>query len=198
MRLHETKGKARAPPGQTIEFVRSRTQPAKAAVLRAFAELVGTEQYDEIAVGEITRRAGVSRSTFYEHFSGKSDLLTRSIAGPFKILADGVLSATHSNLVSLLEHFWSNRAFARGILLGSVRPRVATVLVLEIENRLKRHGIGASAMYRLPRRLIACQLADTMLGLITAWLAGEARCSPSELADGLSRSTHAVLAAMQN
>jgi AcrR family transcriptional regulator len=196
-RSGETKRKSRAPPGQTIEFVRSRAQPAKAAVLRAFAELVGTKQYDEIAVGEIIERAGVSRSTFYEHFSGKSDLLTRSIVGPFKILADGVLSVAQSKLEPLLEHFWSNRAFARGVLLGSVRQRVTTVLVLEIENRLKRHAIGSSSTYRLPRRLIAWQLAETMLGLITAWLAGEARCAPSELADGLSRSTHAVLEAMR-
>jgi AcrR family transcriptional regulator len=197
-RSHETKGKLRAPPGQTIEFVRSRAQPAKTAVLRAFAELVGTRQYDEIAVGEIIRRAGVSRSTFYEHFSGKSDLLTCSIAGPFKILADDVLSAAQPKLVPLLEHFWSNRAFARGVLLGSVRQRVTTVLVLEIENRLKRHAIGSSAIYRLPRRLIAWQLAETMLGLITAWISGEARCSPSELADGLFRSTRAVLDAMRH
>jgi AcrR family transcriptional regulator len=197
-RSREIKGKSRAPPGQKVEIVRSSLQPAKAAVLRALAELVVDRQYDEIGVGEIIGRAGVSRSTFYEHFSGKPDLLTRSIAGPFKLLADGVLTAAQSKLVPLLEHFWSNRAFARGVLLGSVRQRVTTVLVLEIENRLKRHGTGSTAMYRLPRRLMAWQLAETMLGLITAWLAGEARCSPSELADALSRSTHAVLEVMRH
>jgi AcrR family transcriptional regulator len=197
-RSDEIKGKSAAPPGQTIGFVRSRKQPAKAAVLRAFVELVGAKQYDEIAVGEIIKQAGVSRSTFYEHYRGKSDLLTRSIAGPFKILADGVLSAAQSKLVPLLEHFWSNRAFARGVLLGSVRPRVATVLVIHIESRLKRRETESRARYRLPRRLIAWQLTETMLGLITAWLTGEARCSATELADGLSRSSHAVLEAMHN
>jgi AcrR family transcriptional regulator len=197
-RSTQDKGKTQAAPGQTIEIVRSRAQPAKSAVLRAFAELVASKQYDEITVGEIIGRADVSRSSFYEHFSGKTDLLTRSIAGPFKILADGVLAAAQSKLVPLLEHFWSNRAFARGVLLGSIRPRVATVLVLEIENRLKRQAIGSSAMYRLPRRLVAWQLAETTLGLITAWISGEARCSPSELADGLFRSTQAVLGAMRH
>jgi AcrR family transcriptional regulator len=197
-RSRETKGKSRVPPGQTGEFVRSRSQPAKAAVLRAFAELVGTKQYDEIAASDIIRRAGVSRSTFYEHFNGKSDLLTRSIEDPFKILADSVLSVAQPKLVPLLEHFWSNRAFARGVLLGSVRPRVATVLVIQIENRLKRRETASRARYRLPRRLVAWQLTETMLGLITAWLTGEARCSESELADGLSRSSHAVLEAMRN
>jgi len=196
-RSREAKGKSRASPGQTIEIVRSRTQPAKAAVLRAFAELIGTKQYDEIAVGEIIGRAAVSRSSFYEHFRGKQDLLTRSIAGPFKILAHGVLSAAQPKLVPLLEHFWSNRAFARGVLMGSIRQRAANVLVLEIDNMLKHRETASRAKYRLPRRLMAWQLAESMLGLITAWLTGEARCSACELADGLSRSSHAVLEAMR-
>jgi AcrR family transcriptional regulator len=180
-----------------MEIVRSRAQPAKAAVSRAFAELIGSRQYDEITVREIIARAAVSRSTFYEHYRCKPDLLTRSIAGPFKILADGILSAAQPQLVPLLEHFWSNRAFARGVLLGSVRQRAASVLVLEIENRLKRRETESRARYRLPRRLMAWHLTESLLGLITAWLAGEARCSASELADGLSRSSHAVLQALR-
>ena len=166
-------------------------------MLRAFAELVGARPYDEITVGEIIRRATVSRSTFYEHFRGKQDLLTQSIAGPFKILADGILCAAHPKLVPLLEHFWTNRHFARGVLLGAIRQRTASVLVLEIENRLKRHETESFAKYRLPRRLMAWQVTESMLGLITAWLTGEARCSASELADGLSRSSRAVLDAMR-
>lgn len=189
MRLsREAKGKSRAPPGQRIEIVRSRVQPAKTAVLRGFAELIGTKQYDEISVGEVIRRAAVSRSSFYEHFNGKQDLLTQSIAGPFKILADGLLCAKQPQLMPLLEHFWTNRAFARA----------ATVLVLEIENGLKRRETESREKYRLPRRLLAWQLTETTLGLITAWLAGEARCSASELADGLSRSSHAVMEAMRS
>jgi len=196
-RLSELKRKSQAPPGQKGEFVRSRTQPTKVAVLRAFAELIGTKQYDEIAVTEIIGRAKVSRSSFYEHFSGKLDLLTCSIAGPFKMLADCSLSATQSKLVLLLEHFWSNRSFARGILLGSARQRTATVLVLEIENRLKNLETASRVNYRLPRRLLAWQLAEAMLGVITAWLTGEASCSASELADGLTRSLQGALEAMR-
>jgi hypothetical protein len=107
------------------------------------------------------------------------------------------LSPSQPRLVPLLEHFWSNRHFARGVLLGSVRQRTATVLALEIDNRLKHHETELRAKYRLPRRLMAWQVTESVLGLITAWLTGEARCSASELADGLSRSTHAVLEAMR-
>jgi AcrR family transcriptional regulator len=197
-RSHQTKGRAYTLPGQTIQNVRSRPQPAKTAVLRALAELIETTQYDEITVGQIIERAAVSRSTFYEHFSGKQDLLVSSIGGPFKTLADGILSFPQLNLVPLLEHFWSNRAFARGIFSGSIRQRAANVLVIQIETRLGRRQAEPRERYRLPRRLIAWQLAETTLGLIAAWLAGEARCSAAELADGLSRSSHAMLEAMRH
>jgi AcrR family transcriptional regulator len=197
-RSRQANEKSRAAPGQRVAIVRTNAQPAKTAVLRAFAELIGTKQYDEITVGEIIGRAGVSRSSFYEHFGGKKDLLTRSIAGPFKILADAIFSATQTTLVPLLEHFWSNRSFARGVLLGLVRRRTATVLVVEIENQLKRRETASKEKLRLPRRLLAWQLAESMLGLITAWLTGEARCSASELADVLSRTSQALLEAMQH
>jgi AcrR family transcriptional regulator len=197
-RSRQANEKSPAPPGQRAAIVRSSAQPAKAAVLRAFAELIGSKQYEEITIGEIIGRADVSRSSFYEHFRGKQDLLTRSIAGPFKILADGVFCSAPATLVPLLEHFWSNRAFARGVLLGSVRQRTATVLVVEIEDQLGRRETASGEKYRLPRRLMAWQLTESMLGVITAWLTGEARCSASELADALSRTSHALLEAMQH
>src|SRR5271165_157626 len=102
--LSKPEGKSAPAPGQTLNSVRSRARPARSAVLQAFAELIGAKQYEEIAIGEIIRRARVSRSTFYEHFSGKQGLLTQSIAGPFKILADGLLHAQQPKLVPLLEH----------------------------------------------------------------------------------------------
>jgi hypothetical protein len=44
---------------------------------------------------------------------------------------------------------------------------------------------------------MAWQLTESILGVITAWLTGEARCSASALADALSRTSHAMLEAMQ-
>ncbi len=190
--------KSRLPPGQKSANVRSSAPPAKTAVLRAFASLIATKHYDEIRIGEIIDRADVSRSSFYEHFSGKQDLLTLSIAHPFKILADGIFSASPSALIPLLEHFWSNRAFARGVLQGAVRQRTATVLVVQIERQLKQYETASLEKFRLPRRLLAWQLTETTLGLITAWLTGEARCSTSEMAHALSRSVHAVVEAMRH
>ena len=196
-RSAKDKKKAKASPGQKRRNVRPLTQPAKDMALRAFAELIAMRQYDEISVADILGKAQISRSAFYEHFRGKQDLLTRSIASPFKVLADGVLSRAQPALVPLLEHFWSNRHFARGVLIGSVRPHAARVLALQIESRLKRCETEFNVRYQLPRRLLAWQLTESMLGLIVAWLTGEARCSAIEMAEGLSRSTHSLIEAQR-
>lgn len=182
-------------PGQMAKIVRSPRQPAKAAVLRAFVELIGQINYEDITVGEIIQRAGVSRSSFYLYFTGKHDLLARSVAAPFKILADCVLPTAQPRLTPLLEHFWSNRRSARGVFLGPVRQRAAAVLVREIEDNLERLRVSARIRCRLPSRLLAWQLAESMLGLITAWLTGEARCAAAEVALGLLTAVQAVVTA---
>lgn len=63
---------------------------------------------------------GISRSTFYAHYSGIDALLADSITGPFEVLADTIRPEfVESRLVGLLERFWENRRFARGILGGA-------------------------------------------------------------------------------
>jgi len=48
-------------------------------LLEAFTELTQERGWDEIRVGDVCSRAGVARSTFYAHHSGKEDLLISAI-----------------------------------------------------------------------------------------------------------------------
>jgi AcrR family transcriptional regulator len=56
-------------------------------LLAAFFKLVLSRRYHEIRIADILSGSGVSRSTFYEHFASKDELLCASIEGPFMILA---------------------------------------------------------------------------------------------------------------
>mgnify|MGYP006177845307 CR=1 FL=1 len=49
-------------------------------LMAAFFSLVLSQRYHEIRVGDVLARSGVSRSTFYEHFRNKDELLAASIA----------------------------------------------------------------------------------------------------------------------
>ncbi len=79
---------------------------SRAAFLEAFNELVLTRGYNDIRVGDIIRRADVGRSTFYEHFRNKDDLLRQSMSHMLSVMADAVCEACDlQKLRWVLEHF---------------------------------------------------------------------------------------------
>ncbi len=137
--------------------VNARARKTRGALHRAFASLVQSNRYENLEVADITALAGVSRSTFYAHYRGKDALLTDSISGPFAVLADTIQPGfAESDLVALLDHFWENRGFARGILVGPTRRKTVDVLIRLIEDRLKSAGLHRRGALILPRRLPAC------------------------------------------
>jgi AcrR family transcriptional regulator len=174
----------------------ARAERTRDALLGAFFDLVQTDRYDEITVSGIIGRAGVSRSAFYAHFAGKDALLAASIARPFSVLARTLKGDNRDALIGLLDHFWSNRALARGILQEPARRRVLVVLTDEVEDILMQGGPWKRGPLILPSRLAAIQLADLLLAPVAAWLAGTSHCRSETLAIALLRVGAATLDAM--
>jgi AcrR family transcriptional regulator len=175
----------------------ARARRTRSALHRAFTSLIQSNRYENLEVADITTRAGVSRSTFYAHYSSKDALLAESIAGPFAVLADTINSDfAEPQLIALLEHFWENRALARGILVGPARRRTSEVLIGLIAHRLKSSGLHRRGALIFPPRLAAIQLAEILLAPVTAWLLGESRCSSAALAAALRRVSIAAVNSM--
>src|SRR5271169_6495971 len=112
------------------QLVNARAKRTRSALLKAFASLIQSNRYENIEVANIATLAGISRSTFYVHYSSKDSLLADSIAGPLAVLADTIQPVfVESKLVTLLEHFWENRGLTRGILVGPARRKTIEVLI---------------------------------------------------------------------
>jgi AcrR family transcriptional regulator len=62
----------RGPHGLTREEV---AESQRLRLLAAFTELLAEGGYAAVTIGELARRAGVSRAAFYEHFAGKEACL---------------------------------------------------------------------------------------------------------------------------
>ena len=164
-------------------------------LLAAFFSLVLTRRYHEIRVADVLSRAGVGRSTFYEHFRNKDALLAASLEGPFHVLATLLTAAPEAGRVqAILEHFWENRALARSLFQGVALRIVRATLVAHVEAELHR---DQRSRLRIPARLAACSLADGMFSPINAWLCGEAKCGAHELALALQLATAAAARALQ-
>ena len=155
-------------------------QRTKAALFDAFVELVLERRYDQLKVADIIARAGVGRSTFYEHYEGKDELLKAGLSSPFGVLAD-MLGPQHDDarLLAVVEHFWENRRVGNVLFAGPTRPLLAKTLAGLIEARLrKRPEVQNPA-------LLAAQLAGGQMGLLSTWLSGAAPASPQAVADML-------------
>jgi predicted flap endonuclease-1-like 5' DNA nuclease len=172
-----------------------RKRQTRQALLGAFFALVLERRYHEIRIDAICTRAGVGRSTFYEHFANKDALLAASIEAPFATLADAPFGVSESKLTAILEHFYQNRALAPGIFTGLVRRKVSLVLVRMIEQRLKSQH---RAYLKVPLRLAAIALAGAQLAPLIAWLAGECPSPPEVLARALKSAVEAMLMAFSS
>lgn len=156
-----------------------RIRRTRGAIFEAFRALVLSRRYDEIRVGDIIAGADVGRSTFYEHFNGKDDVLLSSIEPLFEVLADIPSGrAAQEDIHFVAAHFWDQRAFARIIFRGELNEKLARKLADMIE---ARGETSASAK----TRLFAVGQAASLLGVIRAWLSGEISMSSEEFTDQL-------------
>ena len=161
----------------------------KARVIEAYNQLVFAKTPPPIRVGQIVAKAGVGRSTFYDHFSSAEDVHLAALSRPLSHLAAPVAgTAGVDHLQWLLEHFQANRPRARETLSGAGRDRVTRLLADLISDRVEFDGSGG-----IPRRLAVMQLAEAMLGPIRLWIVGEVAANP----DALARSLFDTAAAMR-
>jgi AcrR family transcriptional regulator len=155
-----------------------RTARTRLAILSAFVALVGERRYEAIRVGDIVAKADVGRSTFYQHFGGKDDLLRQSMEWLLRIIADAALpGADEARLAFAVGHFWENRRLARAVLTPPLGASVRRQLESLIEERLG--GDAETARAR------AVQIAAAQLGLLEAWTRGELSASEALIAERL-------------
>jgi AcrR family transcriptional regulator len=175
-----------------------RIERTRRALLNAFTGLIRERGYQHIKVADIAKHAEIGRSTFYEHFQSKDDLLEQSIASPLAVLADlfdG--SRGPEKIEALLDHFWENRQLGLDLLSGPTRAQLSRALADLIKERLASSFAGIRGGRRVvPFHLVAACLAELQLGLVGAWLSGEASCTNLELALALRLSTTACASAL--
>ncbi len=161
------------------------------ALRRAFSGLVLARGYDAIRPGDVAAAAGVARSTFYEHFAGKPDLLRHAMRPVLQPLADAIdAGSSRDATTAALAHFRENRRLVRAVLAGRPRTIVRATLATLVEERLRARR--QSTVVPLP--LAAAQIAESQLGLVEAWLAGRDDCGVDAVVAAL-RATSVALAA---
>jgi AcrR family transcriptional regulator len=174
-----------------------RTQRTQAALMSAFVDLVLTRGYDATTVEDIAARANVGRSTFYMHHKNKEAILRLSLTRPSGALA---IIVGHDvgveTLVPALAHFQEQRAVNRVFFSDPIRAIWISCLAGMIEPRLTKLARQTRAHPVLPLPLIAAQIAEAQIALITRWLTGRAPIKPAAIAEALIAATRALTIAL--
>ncbi len=160
----------------------------RAALLSAFNQLIVERRYADIRIGDIIRKADVGRSTFYEHFRNKDEILRQSLARVLTVIADTVEETCDRDALRwTLEHFRENTRLARGLLNGPSAPQVVAVLAGLIKERLTRLQDKFGRKPQLPLDFAATQSAESLVGFLRAWFAHGASCPAATVAAAMQR-----------
>jgi AcrR family transcriptional regulator len=171
-----------------------RIERTRGAVLAAFGHLVLTVGYDRISVRDIIERAGIGRSTFYDHFEDKDDVLRQSVEPVLAILAATLADAPPpAQLTAVVAHFSDSRRLLRAFFDGPPRRLIARYLAELIEVRVTTTNDIAPL---LPATMVAAQLAESQLGLVQSWLEDPDRVDAATVASALVLTTRAAARAL--
>lgn len=157
---------------------------ARDAILQAFADIILESGYAKVRVLDIIEHAGVARSTFYEHFQNREDVLRDSVRGPFEVLAQLAAPSCDLTRVALtLEHFMENRALAKSMMGHPGTDALIDLLSELIETRLDSS---------IPAMIVRA-VAGAKMAVISSWLDGKDPYNANDVAQTLRGMSLALL-----
>ena len=171
-----------------------RIERTREALEGAFIRLIlEGRRYDRITIADLVARAGVGRSTFYEHYRNKDELLAATIRYPFAGVAAAVdANAKVAPLHDGLLHFERNRVHGKAVFAGAARRKIARVLASMIEERLRMRARESHVVPPATLAVVATALAEGMLATIVAWLVGELAGDAAKIAAALHEMAQAI------
>ena len=172
-----------------------RSDQTRQELMAAFTRLVFANGFEHVSVRRIASEADLARSTFYEHFSSKEDLLRACMAQFLSVIAECVRNAQIPQLLpKVLDHLWENRRLTDAIFSGPARIVLARTLGEMVEMHLRELKQGERMA--LPYRLAAIHVAEGQLALVENWMRGRAFCTTEALGEALHRSSRASAGAL--
>jgi AcrR family transcriptional regulator len=182
----------------------ARWQPETTQRLVVAAVDLFTEQgYDATTVAQIAERAGVTKSTFFRHFSDKRELLVAGQETLSRLLAEGITEAPADAspleaVAAGLERASSAMGPANRDLGPRLKAAVAASTELQERDALKNVGLAAAMTDALVARGVPDATAHLAAELgVLAFKRGYARWSESDRDDEQGLAPHA-LAALQD
>jgi AcrR family transcriptional regulator len=166
----------------------------------AAVDLFNEQGYDATTVAQIAERAGVTKSTFFRHFSDKRELLVAGQETLSRLLADGITEAPENArpleaVAAGLERASSEMGPTNRELGPRLKAAVAASTELQERDALKSVGLAAAMTAALIARGVADPTAQLAAELgVLAFKQGYARWSEGDRNDETGLAPYALAA----
>lgn len=152
----------------------------------AFFHLIQDKGYDAVTIQDICEKAGVGRSTFYTHFTGKDDLKRRSLEHlRAELLAHQAAAPAmgegkpFSFSLGMFAHARRHQSAYKALIgseglavsLGGIRAILADLIRAELAGRGDRQD----------REIRVAFVVGALMSVLTAWLDGGAMMEPADI-----------------
>lgn len=184
--------RSRPAASDRIDRVDPRAEITRTRLFTAILELASQRPLDQITVIEIVARAEVNRSSFYQHFGDREELLASALEQIETVAARAhepvlVDDPTHppQELTRFARHFSDHAALYRQTLGPHGSARVAARVRARTMD-LIRTGMELTPSPRagsIPLDVEAAGTAGAILGIIEAWLEMEPLPTPDLAAE---------------
>ena len=179
----------------------SRWQPGvRERLLLAAVDLFTEQGYDATTVAQIAERAGVTRSTFFRHFSDKREVLVAGQETLSRLLVEGIAEAPADAspleaVAAGLERASSEMGPMNRELGPRLKAAVAASAELQERDALKSVGLAVAMTGALVARGVADPSAHLAAELgVLAFKRGYARWSEGDRDDGTGLARYALAA----
>ena len=154
--------------------VDARVYRSKVRIAEALFEKLAVYELDEISVSEVVAKAGVSRNTYYRHFSTKRSVLTFYIEELLREYLQGVEERGISDVEGILNYyfsFWGDRKEYVVLL----RRRQLLDLALDVQRKkfleaLPRSDLPWHGVSGVDETLVDLLFVGGMWNILLHWL----------------------------
>lgn len=166
-----------------------RSERTRRLVGEALVSLLLEKRYDTITIQDILERADIGRSTFYEHYWDKEDLLTSEIERMVERLVQQLGTARQSTptaipSLALFRHVQEHHRLYQALLRGRGIEIVIQALLDQLRTRVQERFLQVERKESEAEDVLdaaASYVAGAFVTLLQWWLKTEMSLSPERM-----------------
>jgi len=163
------------------------------AIKQAFSRLISEKRYSEITVQDIIDEADIGRSTFYEHFKTKDEILVSLCSDIFKHVFSYELTPEkyhnfsntndYKHIVEhTLHHFGEDKATLKGILGSEGKDVFMRDIRQHLNELIRNYLLTVYPCDKFPEDLLINHLITSLIEITIWWLDRDCKETPEEIA----------------